>query len=172
MSELLEVSIKKVAEKELVVRVRDIHPNANNVKKIENNRERYAAPHGLSPFMLGLLLNGADGYKGKIPDFIKTFEKAEYLIYEGSLDNFDESRSYEHIDAYCVDDERVFMQFIEGSEIIEVGNADFWNPDEEDDLEYRYEDCPYVKVRVTLKEERWADAFDGLEFTTAFDITQ
>lgn len=170
MSSLIDVNIKRVDKRQLMIRIRDIQSEANNVGMIEEDREEYEEAPGISPFMLGLLLEGADGYHGEIPEFITAFKRAEHLYEEGTLEGFDESELIEYIEPYSVDDEELLEQFIESSEIVELVNNDFWDNYEGGDFDE--EELPYVKVRVTLKEEKWAARFDGVYYETAFDITQ
>lgn len=170
MSEMLKVSIKRVdSSSSLIIKVIDIHPDVYNSRAVEDDREDYETGLGISPFILGTLLEAADGDHGEIPEFIKEFSRAEHLLDNGNLDDFDENGLYDYCDIYSVDEEELLEQFIESSEIVELCTNDFW--ENWDGEEYEEDELPYVTVKVNLKEEKWAEKFDGIEYETAFEIT-
>lgn len=170
MSEMLKVSIKRLdSSSSLIVKVIDIHPDVYNSQAVEDDREDYETGVGISPFMMGTLLEAADGDHGEMPEFIKEFKRAEHLFDNGNLDDFVEDDEYNYCDIYSVTEEELLAQFIESSQIIELCTNDFW--ESWDGADYKDEELPYVAIKVSLKNEEWAELFDGIEYETAFEIT-
>lgn len=174
MSELLGINIEKSDEKgQIIMTIRDIHPDANNVDSIygfpTKPGEKVLDRAG---FIIALLLEGADYYRGSIPGFIQEYERAKHLLRTGDLEGFDESKVYKFVsgDVATVDDDEIIETLLESSEIIERCPNNFWDKWKGED--YEVEQLPYARVKVTFKNAEWADKFDGLYFETAFDIHQ
>lgn len=170
MSELLGVSIKKSdKEGEIEMTIMDIHPDANNVDSMysfpTNEGEK---PLDEAGFILALLLEGSDNYRGKVYGFIKEYERARHLSEKGNLDKFNEKKEYNFIsgDISIIKDDKVIESLLESSEITEIDDNEFW--EKWDGEDYDDDQLPYVKVNVTFKNAEWADSFDGLYFDTAF----
>lgn len=172
MSELLGVSIKKTGEKgEIMMTIRDIHPDAYNAENMYGfPPEEGENPMDNAGFILALLLEGSDSYRGQIYDFIKEYERARHLSEKGNLADFDENKKYHSIsgDIEIIKDDQIIESILESSEIVESDANDFW--EEWDGEDYEDEELPYVKVKVAFKNEEWSEKFDGNEFDTAFSI--
>lgn len=174
MSELLGVKVERVGKtKQIIMTVKDIHSDANNVRMINDQYNgKYWNKMGYSDFLVHLLLEGADYYNLGIPEFIKEYERAYHLQENENLDDFDEDDTYEFtaelLSAY-LDDEALEV-FIESSEVLEIRPTDFWEHYTGGD--YDDSELPYVKFKVTFKSELWAEKFDNSSFETPYDITQ
>lgn len=166
---LLEIGIDRIENRaELIIEVIDIHPDARNINIILRDRESYESELGLAPFVMGLLLSGADNRR--VPAFIKEFEKREHLSSHGNLEDFDENEEFNYTEAHTVYDEKIINHFIVKTELVELIPTDFW--ENYHGQEYDYDELPTAKIRVTLKSDLFAEKFDGLSWQTAYDITQ
>lgn len=118
--------------------------------------------------MMAILVDGSDYYNAGIPEFNKEYSRALHLLEEGNLDDFNEDDNYEFTDEESCVEPEIVESFIESSEILELKPNDFWKGWNGED--YEDDELPTVKVKVTLKDERWAEKFDGTEWDSVFSI--
>lgn len=171
MSELLKVSVERIEKSNsVIITVMDIKDDSENIRMIDDEQKMCQKAPDLTYFMMGLLVDGSDGYNLEIADFLKEYKRELYRVENETLDGFDEDREYRFTEAENPIYDEIVEHFIESTEMVELKPNEFWKNYVGGD--YDEEELPYVKVKVTLKEEKWAEKFDGGWWTTAFDITQ
>lgn len=177
MSELLKVAVKKAENKtEIIMTIKDIHPDSGNIQIMLDDREEYQSGLCLAKYALGLLWDREDGSEDS--EFIKEYNKAWYLVENGDLEGFeemDESDDYimakpEDIMPSCeAQEDEVVEAIVENAEIVELKDGDFW--DNYTGQEVNEAELPTAVIRVKFKNPRLAELFDGEEWETSFDIT-
>ncbi len=171
MSELIKVRIKRVVGKPVLrMTIKDVHPDAHNVKILLDEREKYQSGPNLSAFVLALLYD----YTREKTDseFIKEYVKTWYKTKYGNLEAFDEKQALNSMPSMpsCTRASELVEEFIKNTEIVELNDSDFWDHYDGGDL--IEERLPTAVIQISLKNARYAALFDNVEWETAFDITQ
>lgn len=171
MSSLLKITTENSEKTNtIIITVIDIHDCAGNVQMISDDQGSMGFDENITYFMMCLLLDGSDFIHLKIPDFYKECKRMIHQIDHGTVEGFNEKGNYDFVDDPNPTHDEVIEHFIESTKIIELRPNDFWENYTGGD--YSEEDLPYVKVEVTLKDEKWVKAFAGRWWETPFDITQ